>query len=415
MKMKIKLLFFLVILFELLWGAHAWFTWNLAGEENLIKLYFATLVLFIISYVYKTKMKIKFRHNKGLIMAFLVYFIASVLMRHFVLSLFAPFFILITVYPAIVLAADTDHLDELRMFISKALACILLPGIILYVYFGLIGYPFSFLIEYPGNDVYIFYNYIFLIRGVLYNSEGLKFQSVFLEPGYIGTLLAFMLYLNEYNLKKWYNKIMLLSLVISFSLAGYVTTIIGYGIYLKSKKSDFGRYVCFIALLLGSFLFFSNYKDGKNYLNENIFNRLQVDSNKGIKGNNRSLGQLDFYFSKYARSGDLLMGVSPDEIRIINGNSTGRENGIAGAGYKIFFIQYGIMSTFFFFLFYYFLGCNNFRSLYNKGFFFLIIITFIQASYPNSYSWIVPYIICCRKTLNFSNNEYSIYSSRKCN
>ena len=187
----------------------------------------------------------------------------------------------------------------------------------------MIGYPFSFLIEYPGNDVYIFYNYIFLIRGVLYNSEGLKFQSVFLEPGYIGTLLAFMLYLNEYNFKKWYNKIMLLSLVISFSLAGYVTTIIGYGIYLKSKKSDFGRYACFIALLFGSFLFFSNYKDGKNYLNENIFNRLQVDSNKGIKGNNRSLGQLDFYFSKYARSGDLLMGVSPDEIRIINGNSTG--------------------------------------------------------------------------------------------
>lgn len=140
---------------------------------------------------------------------------------------------------------------------------------------------------------------------------------------------------------------MLLSLVISFSLAGYVTTIIGYGIYLKSKKSDFGRYVCFIALLLGSFLFLSNYKDGKNYLNENIFNRLQVDSNKGIKGNNRSLGQLDIYFSKYARSGDLLMGVSPDEIRIINDNSTGRENGIAGAGYKIFFIQYGIMSTFF--------------------------------------------------------------------
>ena len=55
--MKIKLLFFLVILFELLWGAHAWFTWNLAGEENLTKLYFATLVLFIISYVYKIKMK----------------------------------------------------------------------------------------------------------------------------------------------------------------------------------------------------------------------------------------------------------------------------------------------------------------------------------------------------------------------
>ena len=396
MKKTIKYLFYLSVLFEILWGAHAWFTWNLSGVQNLHKYYVVIFILFLISWVYKNIFKISFKKNKNVVLAGIAFFIASLFMRHFEISLLSPILILMSIYPALVLASDRENIEPLKNFLSKSLAFILIPGIILYFYFRIIGYPISFLIEFPGNDVYIFYNYLFIIRGVLYNSDGLKFQSIFLEPGYLGTLLAFMLYLNAYKIKKWYNFIMLVSLILSFSLAGYVTAIIGYGIKLFVNKVKVHMYIMMLTAFLISYFIFSNYNNGDNIVNEFFFERLQYDKDKGIKGNNRSLGELDFYYSKFYESGEIWLGVPQSIINNINGKTTGRDDGIAGAGYKVFFINYGIVSAIIFFFFYYYLAKKRIKEFYIKGFLILVVLTFLQASYPTSFSWIVPYIMCCK-------------------
>ena len=80
------------------------------------------------------------------------------------------------------------------------------------------------------------------------------------------------------------------------------------------------------------------------------------------------------------------------------------DNQIRGAGYKIYFLYQGIVVAMLFLISFFLLGplerVKNKR--YMGGFFLLIVITFIQAAYPSSFSWWIPFLLartreCCSK------------------
>ena len=75
---------------------------------------------------------------------------------------------------------------------------------VLHVIFLATGFPAINPIENEASNNYQFYNYIFLVHNYVMENYQIRFCSVFLEPGYAGTLFVFLLtciYILLYNLK----------------------------------------------------------------------------------------------------------------------------------------------------------------------------------------------------------------------
>ena len=383
-------LFRFAILFNILWGAHAWFTWTI--DNSRISQYITYAIIAYIAYKYKQKERIRIKTTPSLILAITTYTLGTLFYNSFrILSLIN---IALVLYPVCVLIYDSKNIEEHLKFIAKAIAIILIPGIILN-FLDLPGIP----LHNKSEENTIFFNQIFNIKAIGWTgeSEG-RFQSIFLEPGYMSTLLSFMLYAVKYNFKKWENLVMLTAIIIGYSLAGYVTTFVGYTIYLVTQRQNIKNVVIFSAIIAVTYYISINYNGGKNIVNEKIVTRLEFDKEKGIVGNNRTGTGTEFYYNQAIENGDIWLGLGTDRVYKINGGSSNAadyDQNIRGAGYKVYFVSFGIVSAILFLLFYYYLSkeINKRHRFSNFGFIFLIIITFIQAAYPFSTSWIYPFIL----------------------
>ena len=124
------------------------------------------------------------------------------------------------------------------------------------------------------------------------------------------------------------------------------------------------------------------YNDGDNYINKNIAQRL-TDSNDDkyvFSGTIRSDNYTDRVYSESIESGDFIFGES-------------RELNISGAGYKIFLIKNGLFAAILYFIVYNLISKFSKNRKYGRYFVLLILLTFLQAAYPFSYSWMIPFIL----------------------
>ena len=374
---NIKFLFNLSIFVLLCWGPHAWFTWQWDGMENVAMM--ALYGLFaLIAFAYMRAQKIEFKAKFTLILVFLLFLFGTYMSK---IGMTTIPLVFLQIFPLYVLLSDNEGIDEHVHFLNKALCVLFVPGLIIHVVF-LLGASFpSVPIQYKDNLNYIFFNYFVDVVPVV-NEGTYRFQSVFLEPGYLGTLLAFMLYANRYDFKKWPVRIMVIALLFSFSLAGYITTVFGYLMCSYSQGKNSRRYISFVALLLVLYYGSQLYNDGDNTINNLIVERLQLDDEVGIAGNNRFAENTRNNFEYYMESGGLLFGVEGLE-----------ESDYAGAGYMRYFLAYGIISAVLFLIMYIILGRICVNKKYAWGFIVLICITFLQAAYPSSYSWLIPFLL----------------------
>lgn len=391
---NINILFRISIVYLIFVGAHAWFTMNQPFAFSLG----ISVVIFIISLLYKKTNKIRLTLSTSDVFAVIAFFIASLFASQITrLESFITF--VLRYFPILLLICDTSSAKNTLTFVSKFLAILFIPSIVLHLIFVVTSFPPSVLFTVEGNSLYLFYNYGILLKNIAFEYEAVRFNSVFLEPGFLGTLCALLLYANRFQFKnKWWMYPIMIALLLSLSLAGYVTTLLGYIFYRYSQGLSIKKYVGYF--LVGSLAFFisSNYNDGENILNKYIFSRLEQDKEKGISGNNRNSELTDFYFEKVIENGDVYLGLGRDKITKVNGGGADDgdyTNQIRGAGYKIFILYNGLFAAFFYLLFYYCVARTrgNLKKKYCIGFFLLILITFMQASYPDSYSWLVPYIL----------------------
>lgn len=383
-----------ILLFEVLWGANAWFTWDISLTRSAN--YVVLLAIAIIAQWYKKKSSIRLVKSSHLIFCFVCYLFAVLIYSRF--SLPGLVGALLKLYPIWVLLSDRANIRNNIEFIGKGLAIILIPGIILFFIRNFVLLP-GIPIDHPGSSSYAFLNHIFYIQNI--NSDiAARFNSIFLEPSYLGTLLSFILFAEKYDFSKWENKILLIGLVLSLSLASYIITLLGYAMYSTFIKREFRKVLVYVMLVVISYNISLVYNHGDNYLNNYIISRLQLDKEKGIVGNNRTGLGTDFYYEQAFDNGTIWMGLGQKKVNQINrgsSDSAGYDENIRGAGYKVYFLTRGILSALLFLLFYMSLGnilCPR-SMLVRNSFVLLIVLTFFQAAYPESPSWLYPFVLGC--------------------
>lgn len=169
-----------------------------------------------------------------------------------------------------------------------------------------------------------------------------RFNSVFLEPGHLGTASVLLLATQIGLWKKWYNIVLIVTIIMTFSLAAFVLFLLlmflQVWIRRKSILPKIVFLLCFIAIVtVGSIL----YNDGDNLMNTLIIERLEVDDGK-LAGDNRVTDKFETEFNDFIKSDDILLGRDYDW----------RDFGWGNAGYRVFIYDNGLIILFMLIVFY---------------------------------------------------------------
>ena len=290
-----------------------------------------------------------------------------------------------------VLHFNEDFKNEIISFIEKAMIILLAPAIVIFLLRFVISLPYIPMLytDSFGNEPYgLLQNYIFLIHhteAVADFASFPRFCGPFLEPGQLATFLAFLLYVLKFDFTKRSRYILLVALIFSFSLSGYVLTIIGT---MMQKSNSIKKLVPILLLFGFVYIVGINYNNGDNLLNNYIFERLEYDEEKGISGNNRSSTITDEIYENY---------VLKNSEYLLFGWEKYRGDAIGGSGYKLYIINFGIFSLIFLILFYFFTsaGAKNRKEMIM--FFILIVLSFLQRSTPLIFYILLLYLLSLDK------------------
>ena len=195
--------------------------------------------------------------------------------------------------------------------------------------------------NYAYNNYYFFLDFIFSIS---YLDFFPRFYCIFIEPSIIGMLSAFMLFLDGFKLKKWYNIVYLVALLLTFSLAGFVlfaVALIPHVLYGSGSRSSSRFWYLFIIAVVLGFGYYAMYvADQSSVVYQMFGHRLEWNEDTGtIAGYDRSGENLDdFVKTKFWESGNVLFGFGPDFP-------------LNGVDWKVFLVKYGIVSLVLYILF----------------------------------------------------------------
>lgn len=226
-----------------------------------------------------------------------------------------------------------------------------------------------------------------------------RFNSVCLEPGHLGTFCSFLLLTQFGNWRKWYNIILLTATLLTFSLAAYVlmTIILFVGAW-GQRKRILPSIITIVAIISTSVVGSLYYNDGDNLINTLILNRLEVQDDGNISGNNRVTDEFQAEFDKYIQSSYIFFG-----------RANSRNFGFGNAGYKVFLYDYGLICTLLVFIMYYISIAHSDDRRAKIGFFIVFIASFWVRATPLYYYYFVPlYIFAykgCKKITNTNNQE----------
>lgn len=198
---------------------------------------------------------------------------------------------------------------------------------ILVVFFG-VSLPFTTIEPLNEDKTGVYYQYFMLIKQDNLIS-GNRFYGIFDEPGVVGTMCGVFLLIERFNLRRWYNIVLLLSGFFSFSLTFYFIAIL-YLLFALPVKLKI--VLLFTMALLGVAL----------YSNETVYELLfrRIEFNDGrMVGYNRTTKDFDYYYESFLRSSDVWFGRGA-------GVSSNIDDG--GASYRHLIVDYGIV----YFIFY---------------------------------------------------------------
>lgn len=372
----VKVLFYLGILLAFFGSLHPWFLWPLGTLYPLP----SGMLIGAAMMISKTT-KNNWFTNEHFVAPIMGYAIISIYMlivnqtniNGYIVNLFhcAIFFSIFRL--------KTEKMEALMTFLCKTMGVLLLvsiPAFLLY----LVGFPFVGVDAAYGEDLYSYTNYfLFMIDDRTLWAFFPRFSSVFLEPGHLGTATALLLSTQFGKWKKWYNIVLLVALLLTFSLAAYVIYVVV--IFLKlwvQGKQFIGKLlmtVAFIATIVTGSFFYNN---GENLLHDLILIRLEVEDGE-LAGNNRVTEDFDTDFEKLCESSDVIFGKKRENPEF--GNS----------GYKVFIYENGIVGTILMLTFYIAsLGKIRNRKAAASAF-ILALLGFIVRGYPLWYSNYLPY------------------------
>ena len=234
-----------------------------------------------------------------------------------------------------------------------------------------------------GNYSYTNFFFFLLDDRELWNILIPRFNSVFLEPGHMGTTIIMLLATQIGKWKKWYNVVLFVALLMSFSLAAYClgVMLLFLRLWMLRRKIVLKvlGLVSFLGVIVsGSFV----YNDGDNMLNNLIVMRLEVsDTGDDFKGNNRVSEDFEKEFESFLGSSDVLFGRKMDY------------EGWGNSGYRVYIYDYG-MAGFALFLVFYFFAFRTGRDIRAITTAFVLSMTnFWIRGYPMLFAFLYPYFI----------------------
>lgn len=378
----------LFLVLNLLYLVMSSFAWPTAYLPTI-----AVPALGIITYVpYFFLRKVTFKWDfstKALLITFLIFVTYHCFIGAFTICLYY-------IPPILLCLLDRSMKEKLLSFITKWYAIAI--GISL-VIFGL-----TWIVPLPsfGQVTHYMYppynNFIMYLQSVE-DYRMIRFNGFFFEPGHCAIVGVFLLYANRFQFKKRpILIIILLSILFSLSLAGYVLFMTG--IFLQNYKRI--KIILGAVLVIGGLYLFVAYvwDDGNNPVNLLIVERLEIDENGKLKGDNRAYADTERVLDRAYKTGEIWAGIG-----MVNFNRM-FNHAIAGSGYKIFLLQYGLLGVLVTALIYWSYYTTALRENKKFAILFLLFIAFcfIQRCYAFWFSWQLPFIcsIGIPKDFNFT-------------
>ena len=280
-------------------------------------------------------------------------------------------------------------------FITKWLALIVLVSGVFYILFLLgVNLPHTTLslsenARKDGLENYFFFVFAYEMFGMT------RFYSIFLEPGYLTLGVAPLLFIYKYDVKNKYILLLLLSQLLSFSLAGLILLFWGffYCTLCGKEKGKLKKIMGGILVLLLGFIALYNLF-GYEYFYNTIFSRLIIE-NGTLSGDDRSSLYLDSVYDSMMKTSSLWTGTYFDV--------SFSEKGVSG--YKLFAVQNGIIGVII--VVFAYLSLISFKKIrfnYLTGFVILCLLLIYQNSYPESMC-ILFTGACAIYVLDKENNE----------
>lgn len=235
------------------------------------------------------------------------------------------------------------------------------------------------------NENYILFRNVIDLNPYIATTSFHRFCGFFLEPGHIGTVCSIFLYTNKFDLNRWRNRIFLIVIILSFSAAAYVLTIIGYCFY----RFTIDRWKVVLPILLiglGIYLV-SWFNAGENELNNIVLSKFTRDSG-AIEG--RFSLETQYIWDEVVNSNDIYFGRGAIELH-------------QSAGYKVFLIMNGLLGALLVLVAYWIIQSINYTKL-GSMLFLLMVISFLQRVYCFWDAFLDPYIlgtayISCKSTV----------------
>lgn len=357
------------------------FFWPLYRSiPSLIFMTFIILVI-VLNYIYNGK-----RLNiltKRYLLSIIIYFLLLIYT-----SLSGNIYSTISVIPstliiAYIITLKKTYKIDLLVYITNGMGFILSLSIIYWILFLIgVNLPSFNLIDtgYPHQN-YLLFLYIPQPYPIP------RFSSYFLEPGHLGMIASLLLFANNFNFKKRANIVILISLILTFSLAAYVLFLVSlFSRYLLEKrKFKLLKLSGYILLFFLSVNFFSMYKSGDNTINNLLINRIDTNDYMDLVDKNRFSVGLTDYYSKFMQTNDKFIGIGLSKYSETDFGPGG------SSGYKVFIIQYGIVGAILLIIFYLSMLPKNISKI-SIAFLIVFILAFLQRNYALWMSEIIIFI-----------------------
>lgn len=351
------------------------------GWENRSALFNIAFAFFLLMWTIQRKFPLRFTRRNTI--AFILLLLPQLILIHNLKLICSSIVLFYIVF------VDDDLKVVILEKITKWFAYLLVPGIIIYLLLKFIKLP-SLGIIYNGNNLAENYgvceNYIFYVQSYFGNYID-RFNGPFLEPGHLGMMAAFLLFVNKFKVKsKPYLWILIIAILLSLSLAGYILLLAALLMTLFYNEKMKIRYtIVLCGILLGGYLISANYNGGNNFVNNFILTRLEYDEQSGnFAGNNRVFGRIPAYYeAMYNDYSLLLTGYSSEVVNNL------AKSGSRGTGYKMWMVRYGIIGTILAFLFYFYYAYSSKVKKFSFLLLIFVIAMFWQRCYPFWSSWII--------------------------
>lgn len=238
---------------------------------------------------------------------------------------------------------DIGYLQRTATVLCKVLGTFLvisMGAFLLYIF----GFPLPSSSIINEELMYSYTNfYFFLIDDRMFLMFLPRFQSVFLEPGHLGTAAAFLLMLQIGHWKRWYNIVLIIASLLTFSLAAYVLLVLiaFLGAWIVHKEIFAKLAITIVVLgtvLIGSLF----YNEGDNLVNNLIIDRLAIEDGK-LVGDNRVTDKFGAAYDDFVKTSDVWFGR----------DYTLDDFGFGNAGYRVFIYDNGLIGLLLVLMFYY--------------------------------------------------------------